>query len=291
MRKRHVVLSVLFLLAIVVPMILIKGNVADFVGYLQGRQSYLGSSLLKQRQIIKSDTLLQSIVRSENFEDFRRKHPDFISTPETVLNSQTTPQGLADYKGFLSRLSSIKEEDGARYSYQSVVKLTHLVQQYYKKNLVAGQLIEGGVLGRIRSHPEDYVYQLVNAKTACGTVGEATVALLRELGYKARLIIVSAKPNPLTANHILAETYVPELGQWIMVDPMIDYAGKESIFELIGNSEKALEISNRHGYENNIYSTRSVAWFDRRTPLRKIYYFTADQENHAAVASELAKID
>lgn len=291
MQKLPTKLILLALLVIVVPLIFIRGNVVGFFEYLQGEQSYLGRSLLKTRVLVKTPSLLHSIVHSEDFEDFRRRHPNFQAAPETILNSKTTRQELLAYNDFLSKVSDIKASDGGQLSYRSVVELTHQIHRVFKKNLISGRNIEAGVLGRNASHPEDFVYQLINSRTACGTVGEATVALSRELGFKSRLAIVSTNPAPLAANHIVAEVYVPSRNRWILVDPMIDYTGAESVFELIGNEKKAQSVSMRHDSSARTYSAQSVVWIDRRSPLRKILYFTPLARNHAVVTVEIAKID
>lgn len=134
--------------------------------------------------------------------------------------------------------------------------------------------MQGDVLGRIKTPGEDYVYGLVNATTACGTVGEATATLFRGLGYKSMLVIVSNVPPPLQANHILAEIFLAEAKQWVMIDSMINYVGTESVFQLLNKPQKAAEISARHAYDETIYDARSVVWLDRRGLLRNIYYYT-----------------
>jgi hypothetical protein len=290
LKKKQIKILFLPVLGLAVFLILIKGNLLDFIRYVQGQQAYLGSSMSKERLLIDDPAMLNAVVRSVDYEDYRRKYPDFKSAPDNVLNSKTTPQELVAYNDFLSNLSRIRANDAGRLRYQSVVELTHLVHRVFKKNQISGRKIEDGVLGRDRSRPEDYVYQLVNSKTACGTVGEATVALLRELGFKSRLVIASTTPAPIVASHILTEAYVPERNQWIMVDPMIDYTGTESVFELIGNADKARNVSNRHQYNGRIYSLRSVVWFDRKSPLRKIYYYTSQQKNFALVSGEIEKM-
>lgn len=291
MRRSVVKLLILLLVATIVPLIVIKGDLVNYVAFMQGKQAYLGSSLVKKRTLIKTPSLYNSIIYSDSYEDNRRRHPRFKLAPESVLNSKTTPEELSSYKEFLLRLNDIKANDNAQLNYKSVVKVTNLVHDAYQKNLSSERPIEVDVLGRSKSHPEDYVYQLVNAKTACGTVGEATVALLRELGFKTRLIILSNKPQPLEANHILAEVYAPDLHQWIMVDPMINYTGKESVFELIRNSEKASLVNQQHAYEDTTYSNTSVVWFDQKSLFRKIYYYTPEKNNFPKVLNEIKEIN
>lgn len=286
--------SLLWLAAVVVLVVasavLTKGKYGEFLGYLTGQESYTGNSLSKNRILVKDETLLQSIIREENFQDYRRRLPKFDIDPEKFLRSKTRPEELQAYKAFLGKVAKIKKEDNGRTSYQSAEKITSLVHGYFKRNLTRGRDIEGNVLGRNKSHPEDYVYQLVNAKTACGTVGEAVVAVMRELGFSARLVIASIRPHPIQANHVLAEVFVPEKNQWIMIDPMIDYTGTRSVFELVQNPKNAKETSVRHSYNSIIYSSNTVLWFDRRGLNRKIFYFTSKKENFPIVQAGLSKL-
>lgn len=286
--------GLLWLAAIVVLVaasaVLTKGRYGEFLGYLAGQESYTGNSLSKDRILVKDETLLHSIIHEENFQDYRRRLPKFDIDPEKILRSKTRPEELQAYKAFLAKVAKIKKEDNERKSYQSAKKITSLVHEYYKRNLTSGRDIEANVLGKSKSHPEDYVYQLVNAKTACGTVGESVVAVMRELGFSARLVIASIRPHPIQVNHVLAEVFVPEKNQWIMIDPMIDYTGTRSVFELVQNSIGAKETSFRHIYGFSIYSPNTVLSFDKRGFNRKIFYFTSKKENFPIVQAGLSKL-
>jgi hypothetical protein len=277
-------------LLVAVSAVLTKGNYGEVFGYLAGRESYTGNALSKDRILVKDEALLQSIIHDENFQDYRKRLPKFSVDPKKILRSKTTPMELQAYKAFLAKVAKIKEEDNERRSYQSAEKITSLVHEYYKRNLTKGRDIEGNVLGKNKSHPEDYVYQLVNAKTYCGTVGESVVAVMRELGYSARLVILAIRPKTIQANHVFAEVFVPEKNQWIMIDPMIDYTGTQSAFELIQNPKSAKETSDRHSYGSTIYNSNTVIWFDRRGFNRKIFYFTSKKENFPIVQAGLSKL-
>lgn len=290
MTKKGLLCLAAIVLLVTASTVLTKGKYGEFLGYLAGQESYTGNSLSKDRILVKDETLLQSIIHEESFQDYRRRLPNFNVDPKKILRSKTTPKELQAYKAFLAKVAKIKKEDNERKSYQSAEKITSLVHEYYKRNLTKGRDIEGNVLGKNKSHPEDYVYQLVNAKTYCGTVGESVVAVMRELGYSARLVILAIRPQTIQANHVFAEVFVPEKNQWIMIDPMIDYTGTQSAFELIQNPKSAKKTSDRHSYDSTIYNSNTVIWFDRRGFNRKIFYFTSKKENFPIVQAGLSKL-
>ncbi|NQV82478.1 MAG: hypothetical protein HQ494_01545 [Rhodospirillales bacterium] len=107
-----------------------KANFRAFSTYLQGQGAYQGNSILKNRVLVNDRALFDDIVRAEDFQNYRRKYPDFGLPPETVLTSRTTPDGLQAYGHFVDRLNAIARQDGARHSRQTAAALTGLIFEY-----------------------------------------------------------------------------------------------------------------------------------------------------------------
>ncbi len=286
-RWKLVSITVVFLLA-VTGIIVAKGNLVGLIQYFGGG-AYVGNAIYKDRLVINDTALLEKVTSSPDYQDFRRRHPDFDQPFKNQLRSTTTPQELERYKLFLSQFQAIKRDKSTNGELETVQRISQLVYRFFKKNSRNGRQIENSVLGKNRSYPEDYVYQLVNAQTACGTVGEATVALMRDSGFDARLVIISAKPNPLIASHITTEVYLPEARKWVMVDPMIDFVGSKSVFEILADAKIGAYITNKHGIPS-LVDQDSVAWFDRRGPMRKVIYYTPSQKARIAVKKALATL-
>ena len=269
-----IVVPVVVLAAVLV---LTKGDLPGLIDHIRHGEAYVGNSLSKDRIVIDGGPLLGQLISSPDFQDFRRRRPDFDAPLSRQLKSKTTPEEEDRYGAFLARFAAIKRDRSAVGDWQSIRRITRLVHEVYAENAVHGRVFDGAHLGQSKSHPEDYVYQLVNAKTACGTVGEATVALMRDAGYLARLVIVSERPDPVEANHVLSEVYAPDQRQWIMIDPMIDHTGVKSVFELFSDEALSSELSARHRTPE-LYDDDSIAWIDRRGFFRKILYYAPNED-------------
>lgn len=89
-------------------------------------------------------------------------------------------------------------------------------------------------------HADDLVFFYVNYRAACGTVAETSVALLRALGFRTRLMFMSNTKGDLIANHVFMEYFSYLHGKWVMFDAFENFTPTSnnipmSAFEFFSN--------------------------------------------------------
>ncbi len=269
-------------------LVLSKGQVIGFAKHFVADGAYPGSSVSKSRELVGDDELLRRIVREEKYQDYRRRHPDFSIPVEEQITAPHSPADIASYQGFLGRFQSIIREHRNGRTDNKARAIIALVYEAYSRNKQSDREIDEGVLGGIKSGPEDYLFYLVNARTECGTVSEATVALMRDAGFKTRLVLLSQRPDPIEANHVFAEYFSEQQKRWVIVDPLVGFVGRDSAFELLNDRELSRMLNTRH--KDDVYTSNSVIWFDRRGLFRKIFYYTPSEEARRTVGEAIARM-
>jgi hypothetical protein len=262
----------------------VRHSLAGYYDYFVHDGPYLGSRIAKIPVVVQDDSLFASLATDANYADHRRRMPDFSQPLEEQVSAPHTPAELAAYKSFLAAqkadVAALAPGNAPRPD-ALALRIIERINGAYVDNAENSRQIDDGYLGTRNSRPEDFVFYLVNAQTACGTVGEAAVALLRNAGFRARLTIASDSPDRIEANHVFAEFYSEEQHHWVMADPMINYVPKVggkylSAFEFL-RSPEAMATANQLWHQT-YYTRQSVMWFDRWGPIRRQYYFTADKD-------------
>jgi hypothetical protein len=122
---------------------------------------------------------------------------------------------------------------------------------------------------------EDFIYKFVNYNTACGTISETSIGLLRELGFKTRLFRVSKEKNKEIANHVFVEYYSSESKKWVMFDAMEDIIPRND-----GKLLSALEFFQNPRKEDKYIETNKLyihaiggvgIWFQINGPISKVF--------------------
>jgi len=303
-RLNRSIFLILPTLSVLAALVMLRGDIPAFWKYLKGEDAYVGSSIYKVRRLVSNPALLSLITTDPDYQDFRRPKPDFSFPANLTLVSKIKDGELQAYYHLLKQFRKIKksyEPSNLDTEDQLVNGIVSLANSYYLSNQLSDRIIDEGVLGKRKSTAEDYIFYLANAKSACGTVGEATVALLRDAGLNARLMYLSLKPGKLQANHIFPEYYSRKQKKWIMVDPLINFLPKSngvrlSSFELLNDKHAKIQANKLWnntatigGEKTGLYSNKSVIWFDRRGLVRQLFYYTPEKKNHEIVKQQLSQ--
>ena len=243
--------------------------------------------MITDRVVVRDGALLKQLLNDPEFEDFRRQHPDFQRPTASQITAPHNSEELAKYESFIQQFKAIAARDQRLRTDDKARDIVALVHHLHKRNLGSSRKIDEGILGKDRSLPEDYVFYLVNAETACGTVGEASVALFRTAGYKVRLVLLAHRPNKIQADHVLAEYYSEQSGKWTMIDPLINYHGQQSVPTVLADADTSKILNGRHGIPQ--YGDGTTAVIDRRGPHRKLFYFTPSDEGRRIIESQLGQ--
>ncbi len=293
-RLAKVILLTAFSL-VAVAVVMQRQRVANLYRFVVFDEPYINRTLNTSRRVVsQTDAVFDQIARNADFDDRRGHIPAFDLPLSEQVSLTPTATGLAAYKGFLERYSAIIDTAPGKYpSDQRAFDIMGLVNGYYRANLSNKRTVADSVFANEKDYrAEDFVYYLVNAQTACGTVGEATVALMRNAGFKARLLRFSRDWKPVTANHIFPEFYSAEQSRWVMLDPMINASPKNasgglSAMEMMADPT-ARETMNRIWNGGMKYTDDGIVWFDRKGPLTDIYYFSDDPATRTKLGKSIA---
>lgn len=266
-------------------MVVTKGRPVAFVDHVFYDGAYMGNSISTNRVVVDDDETLTKLLRDPAYEDFRRVHPDFGRPVTEQINVPGTDPELKRYAAFIRTFKEMIAEDGGKRSDATATRIVRLVSRSYRSRLGGPRKIDDNALGRIRIRPENYVFYLVNAETACGTVAESSVALFRAAGYRARLVTLAHKPSRIEANHVLAEFFSEEQKRWIMIDPTVDFIGVSSVLDVLKGGEMSRSLNKRHGALHYVPSTTAV--IDRRGLNRSRFYYSPDRDSRAEIRISL----
>lgn len=295
MRKTFKLISI-FCLAVVAAVAVVKfDRFANAYYYVFYGGPYVNRVFQTSYNVVsRDDPLFRKLVYDSDFRDRRGHMPDFALPFEKQVTVSATPTEKAEYLRFLEkyfRILKTKVDASGSPGDAMAFAIMGLSYEYFRRNRAdnaANKFDFEKVFAVEASYrAEDFVYYLVNAFTACGTVGEATVALLRYAGFRTRLIRISIKPDPPTASHVFLEFYSNDQQRWVMLDPMINTSPRTaenslSVFEILDRPEISSLMNKRwqvlHEYNFPIYKSERVAWYVVRGPVSRIYYYSADPE-------------
>lgn len=269
-----------------------KGDIASLWRYLNDSGAYPGSSFVTLNKVFTGDTGALDIVTDERSQDYRREFPNFDDDIAGILVNDTSADETAAYRAFLDDMEKLKSEAPSLGATETARRAMLAIREKFVAKQGSPRKVTDGAIGGKKARPEGFVYYLVNAETACGTVSEATVAIFRQLGFKARQIIVSHQLSPMIASHVVAEYFDPDLSKWIMLDPMVGFIGTDadrpvSVFQAINSPAVSEFLNAAHGGPVPFYGDNSVAWYDRWGPVRQKVYYTRLEKNRDVVESQI----
>lgn len=278
--RKSLLVGLPVVLIVATALVVTKGRFGAFFDHVAGNGAYLGNSLSTDRVIVSDDAMFKKLVADPSLEDYRRVHPDFSRSVSEQVEVPHTAAELSHYAGFLREFEAIVARDGGQRSDATAQRLVRLMYKYREQNNGNPRKIEEGALGGDSERPENFVFYLANAETACGTVAESAIALFRAAGYSARLIILAHEPGRIQADHVLAEYYSTESNRWHIIDPMVDYIGTRSVLEVLSDPQVSQDLNARHGVPHFRLTTTAV--IDHRGLMRKLFYYSPNEAGRAA---------
>jgi hypothetical protein len=243
-------------------LILSKGRVFSFYNYLVYSAPYEGNTAITKSVLISTESGKSVFISNPDFQDFSRRSPDFDKPLKDQINAPHTAAELQRYGWLVGRVRDKSPGEVVRQVYAVHLALRH-----------SGRKIDPGVIGGNRSAPEDYIFYVANAETACGTVSEAVIAILKAQGYKTRLVILAHDPAHLVANHVLLEYFDTAKKRWVMLDPTVGYVGTDSVLNALSNNDLSNRLNKSHGIAH--YKRRSTILIDQRGGLRNRFYYSS----------------
>lgn len=301
MRKTFKLISI-FCLAVVAAVVVVKfDRFANAYYYVFYGGPYVNRAFQKSNHVVvRDDPLFQKLVYDRNFRDRRGHLPDFSLAFEKQVTVFATPTEKSAYLRFMDKYFRIlKTAVNAPAAPKDALAfaIMGLSNEYFVQNQRSKKKdVNLGVFSNETSYrAEDFVFFLVNATAYCGMVGEATVALLRYVGFKTRLIRLSNSVEPV-ANHVFVEFYSNDQRRWVMLDPMINASPKAggtslSVFEILDRPDITAELNRRWGasnvYDFSVYGPRKVVFYDIRGPHMRLFYYTADPEIRSKLRTNL----
>ncbi|MBK18252.1 MAG: hypothetical protein CMM52_05380 [Rhodospirillaceae bacterium] len=249
--------------------------------------AYLGNSLVSDRVVIEDQNEIKNLLENPDYEDYRRKHPNFEKALTDQITAPHTQKELKTYGEFIESFHKIAKRYNGELTDHKARDIVSLVYKFHKRNFHSKRKIDSGIVGRDKSLPEDYVFYVANAYTACGTASEATIALLRSAGFRARLVVLAHRPDRIQADHVLAEYFSHELKRWVMVDPIVNYLGQQSVLNILSDTKVSESLNQRH--TDLHYKPKTTAIIDRRGLHRKIFYYSPSSVSRQTTRNTLAQ--
>jgi len=288
---------------------IIKRDAAiNIFAYLFFDGPYTSRTIRHDKIVLEPQTdLYNSVVFNPDFED-----PHWFSINLNSLKSKLQGKEksieirnfvsfIDDYNTLLSK--ELKASSGLSDSLAE--GMMSLVNAQFRRNRDNKRQIssadEGKIFADPQHHSEYFIWYLVNRKTACGTVGEATLALMRKAGFKTRLLGIANDPKSIVYNHVFLEYYSEEQDKWVMMDPMINAIPRSSdqslsVLEMLGDEKSRSRMNDMWwklgDYEGlfgpQVYRSDRVVFFNNAGPWKKTYYFTVDDKIRSTLKGLIA---
>lgn len=282
MKKNKIFFFGLIILSVLVVSIFYsqyQHHLINLYEYSFKRAPYINRVFYTQRILINTeDKLYTQLIQDPEADDRRWGTANFNRPIEEQISLKTSPEGRKKYSSFMAdffRKFSKKQLGQPDKLAQQVKDFVHL---FWLNQELAPEFDSTGwdQIAEKDKHPEDQIYHFVNFKCFCGTISETTVALLRELGFRTRLIRVSMQPNKEDSNHVFLEYYSDTSKKWVMLDAMLNFIPQRngkllSALEFFRNpkeEDKYIKTGKLYLYARQGYSI----WFEKIGPKKTIYF-------------------
>ena len=285
------------------------GTLANVVNYLLFDGPYLSRTIYYSAVALNpSSSDLLEIISKPDYEDrhwFRLDISGAIGALKAIGN--VDPKLIENMQIFSTDFQSIKDQFQGPNTSQSddlANAIVALVNRYYLQHKNAPGNNNARELLTWPFHAENHLINVASTGTACGTTAEATLALLRDAGFKTRLLGISNFPKRMVFNHVFLEYYSFKNKKWVMVDPMINAIAKDggrllSTFEMLQN-KKTRNVFNHKWAQNGeyakiadnneVYRPQTIAFFSNQFgPIMSTYYFAVDPDTVAQVKSRVSE--
>jgi hypothetical protein len=267
------------------------------VDYLFFDGPYLSRTISYSASVIepKSDQF-EKIVNDEKFDDPLWYRIDLVGAINAINgNPAIDPRVKRRFEQFAKEYQAIKttyQEKREISAFETVRILVGLVNKSYAFHKSRNEKDNLRRLLDWPYHAENHLINLASTTTACGTIAEATIALLRDMGFRTGMLGISETTQSIVFNHVFLEYYSKTHGKWVMLDPMINtIAGTSdrllSTIEMLQSDQarrtlndrwrKNGEYASKDNPDRDVYRSDYVVFFSRdRGPFKKVCYFADD---------------
>ena len=246
--------------------------------YTFHRAAYINRVIYTKHVVIDpTDSFYNQLIQDADLDDRRWGTANFDRPVTEQLSINYSPSGLKNYSTFMAEFFN-KFSEEQNISDRLALKLNNFVHVNWLKNRGTPEFDPGEINQQQEKdrHPEDLIYYYVNYNCACGTISETSIALLRELGFRTRLMRVSIAPNKAIANHIFLEYYSNDSKKWVMFDAMYNLIPKRN-GKLLSALEFFLDPKNEDKYKKLeiLYPYAKPGynvWFQKNGPIKSLFF-------------------
>jgi len=257
-------------------------HISNLYNYTFHRAPYINRVFYTRRIILEpnkpSDEFYGRLISDPNYDDRRWGTANFnrpVTEQITIKHSST---GIENYKSFISNFKNRFSSKREKSSDKVAEELKNFIHTNWLKKRNLPQFDEEQINQKSEKdkHPEDLIYWFVNYNSACGTISETSVALLRELGFRTRLMRMSEKKYKEIANHVFLEYYSNESQKWVMFDALENLIPKRngkplSALEFFLNPEQ--EDKFKKTKKKYIYAiSNATIWFQINGPIKSLIF-------------------
>ena len=227
------------------------------------------------------DNLYKNLIIDKNNDDRRWGTANLKRPFEEHLSINYTLAGMKNYINFIREFNSRFATRKGEVSDKVAEDLKNFIYRNRLKGKNPSEFDPDGIVKEIEDqsekdrNPENVIYWFVNYNSACGTMSETSIALLRELGFRTRLLRMSKEKGKPLASHVFLEYYSESSKKWVMFDVLENFIPRRD-----GKLLSALEFFLNPKNEDNYKKTKrqyphaipeSNIWFQINGPIKTIY--------------------
>ena len=201
-------------------------HINNAIGYMLWHEPYINRVFASEvLYVLPGSESFSDLVHNPDMDDRRWGTADFKKPAVLRISVPYTEDQLGRYHdfvhGFLSEFQPFF--DGKREP--SGQQMASYVHRHWVENRAKPSFDQTPFNQQAEKdrNPENLVFFFANYQSACGTISETSVALLRALGFRTRLMFMSLTKGKLIANHVFLEYFSPSSGKWVMFDAMENF--------------------------------------------------------------------
>tara|TARA_E500000331_G_scaffold340968_1_gene372840 strand:- start:176 stop:1138 length:963 start_codon:yes stop_codon:yes gene_type:complete len=283
-------------------------NVVDYL-FMNG--PYLSRTLIYSAEVLgPASRELAEIIYKNQYED-RHWYRVNLRKANAALRSKTGIEAkvIKNFQIFIKAYLKIRDSyQGADAITEDVAvkKVVALVNKFYQKHKRASVPHDPQTFLNWPFHGENHLIKVAATTTACGITAEATLTLLRDLGFQTRLLGVANSAEKIVFNHVLLEYYSNQHKKWIMLDPMVgDIAGNSeaslSAIEMIQSVQARQKLNEKWSQNGNsplgkvnfnpVYKSESIIFFSRDLgPFKETFYYANSERIRERVKERVSQM-
>lgn len=228
-----------------------------------------------------NSNLYHNLINDPSYGDNRSGTANFNRPFKDQLTINYSMSGIKNYESFINEyFDAFKMYKGIT-SDKVAKSLMRFIHLNWKRNYKFPKFSQDEVIREIETkpekdrNPEDLIYRFVNYKCGCGTISETATTLLRELGFKTRLLRISKEKNKEIANHVFVEYYSVESEKWVMFDAMENIIPRRngkllSAFEFFQNPEDEEKYKKTNKLYRHATGSAEI-WFQINGPISTVF--------------------